>query len=206
MVRPSVPATASDHPATWKFGFPIYHPRDLAAWRAWLAANAGTARGVWVVSWRKASGRAAVPYADLVEEAICFGWIDSTVNALDEERGLQLMTPRKAKGGWTRVNRERVASLEAQGRMTDAGRRAVEVAKANGSWTVYDAVEDLIEPADLAAALDARPAARRAWDAFPPSARKQMLWWVVSAGRPETRAKRIATIVSEAAAGRRAQG
>jgi uncharacterized protein YdeI (YjbR/CyaY-like superfamily) len=142
----------------------------------------------------------------LVEEAISFGWIDSTVNILDDERALQLMTPRKPKSGWTRLNRQRVATLEAQGRMTDAGRRAVEVAKANGSWTIYDAVEDLFEPADLAEALDACPAARTAWDKFPSSARKQMLWWVISSGRPETRASRIAKIVCEAAAGRRARG
>ena len=88
--------------------------------------------------------------------------------------------------------------------MTDAGRRAVEVAKANGSWTIYDSVEDLLEPDDLALALDARPAARVAWDGFPPSARKQMLWWIISARRAETRAGRIAKIVSDAAAGRRA--
>jgi uncharacterized protein YdeI (YjbR/CyaY-like superfamily) len=201
-----VPATASEHPATWKFDFPIYHPPDVGAWRAWLAANHDTARGVWVASWRKASGRDRVPYEDLVEEAICFGWIDSTVNILDDERGLQMMTPRKPKSGWTRLNRDRFAALEAQGRMTDAGRRAVEVAKANGWWTTYDAVEDLIEPEDLAAALDASPAARAAWDGFPPSARKQMLWWVVSAGRPATRAGRITKIVSEAEQGRRGAG
>jgi uncharacterized protein YdeI (YjbR/CyaY-like superfamily) len=203
---PSVPGTASDHPATWKFGFPIYHPADLAAWRAWLAANCDTARGVWVASWRKASGRDAVAYVDLVEEAICFGWIDSTVNTLDDERGLQLMTPRKPKSSWTRLNRRRAAALEAQGRMTDAGRRAVEVAQANGWWAIYDTVEDLREPDDLTEALEGNPAARAAWDGFPPSARKQMLWWVVSSGRPETRANRIAKIVSEAASGRRARG
>jgi uncharacterized protein YdeI (YjbR/CyaY-like superfamily) len=201
-----VPRTASAHPPTWKFDFPIYHPADLASWRAWLAANHATTRGVWVASWRKASGRDPVAYEDLVEEAICFGWIDSTVNTIDDERALQLMTPRKPKSGWTRLNRQRVAALEAQGRMTDAGRRAVQVAKANGWWTIYDAVEDLFEPDDLAAALDASPAARSAWDGFPPSARKQMLWWVVSAGRPETRTSRIAKIVSEAEHGRRAAG
>lgn len=201
-----IPATASDHPAVWKFDYPVYHPRDLAAWRAWLTANHDAARGVWVVSWRKASGREPVPYEQLVEEALCFGWIDSTVNILDYGRGLQLMTPRRPKSGWTRLNRRRVADLEAQDRMTDAGRRTVEVAKANGWWTIYDPVEDLIEPDDLAAALDASPSARAAWDGFPPSARKQLLWWVVSAGRPTTRANRVAKIVSEAEEGRRAVG
>jgi len=203
---PSIPTTASDHPARWKFDFPIYHPPDLAAWRAWLAGNCDTAPGVWVASWRKASGLDPVAYVDLVEEAICFGWIDSTVNILDDARGLQLMTPRKPRSGWTRLNRQRVAALEAQGRMSDAGRGAVQVAKANGWWTIFDSVEDLVEPDDLADALDACPAARSAWAGFPPSARKQMLWRVVSAGRPETRTRRIARIVSEAASGRRSQG
>jgi uncharacterized protein YdeI (YjbR/CyaY-like superfamily) len=201
-----VPASASDHPATWKFGFPIYHPATLAAWRAWLAANCDVARGVWVASWRKGSGRDPIAYEDLVEEAICFGWIDSTVNVLDDDRGLQLMTPRKPKSPWTRLNRQRAAALEAQGRMTDAGRRAIEAARANGWWTIYDSIEDLVEPEDLARALDASPAARAAWDAFPPSARKQMLWWIVSAGKPETRTSRITKIVTEAKEGRRAAG
>src|SRR5690606_22342373 len=107
---------------------------------------------------------------------------------------------------WTRLNRQRVASMEAQGRMTAAGRRAVEVARANGWWTIADAVEDLVEPDELADALAASPPARAAWDGFPPSARKQMLWWVVSAARPATRSGRIATIVAEAEQGRRAVG
>jgi uncharacterized protein YdeI (YjbR/CyaY-like superfamily) len=201
-----IPASASEHPATWKFDFPIYHPANLAAWRAWLAVHGDTARGVWVASWRKGSGRVPVPYEDLVEEAICFGWIDSTVNILDDERALQLMTPRKPKSAWTRLNRQRAAVLETQGRMTGAGRRAVEAAKANGWWTIYDPVEDLREPDDLARALDASARARIAWDGFPPSARKQMLWWVISAGKPETRTTRIAKIVAEAEQGRRAAG
>lgn len=161
---------------------------------------------MWVASWKRATGRPTVPYAQLVEQAICFGWIDSTVNTLDEERGLQLMTPRKARSGWTRLNRARVAALEAAGQMTDAGREAVAIAQANGWWDRYDAVEDLIEPPDLAQALDASPSARTAWDSFPPSARKQMLWTVISAAKPETRSARTAKIVAEAEQGRRAAG
>jgi uncharacterized protein YdeI (YjbR/CyaY-like superfamily) len=201
-----VPPSASDHPATWKFGYPIYHAETRAAWRAWLEQNHASVRGVWLASWRNSTGRPAVPYPEVVEEALCFGWIDSTVNILDEERGLQLLTPRKPRSTWTRLNRQRVAELEAAGLMTEAGRRAVEVARANGWWTILDPVEDLIEPADLAAALDAMPQARKEWDAFPPSARKMMLWWVVSAAKPDTRARRIATIVSKAAHGVRAAG
>ena len=175
-------------------------------WRAWLEQHHATATEVWLVFYKKHTGKPRVPYDDAVEEALCFGWIDSTVNLLDDDRGLQLMTPRKPRSGWTRLNRRRVAEMEAQGRMTDAGRRAVEVAKANGWWTIYDPVEDLLEPDDLAGALDDSPAARTAWDGFPPSARKQMLWSVISAGRPETRSARIAKIVAEAAQGRRAAG
>jgi uncharacterized protein YdeI (YjbR/CyaY-like superfamily) len=201
-----VPPSASDHPATWKFGYPIYHAETRAAWRAWLEQNHASVRGVWLASWRNSTGRPAVPYPEVVEEALCFGWIDSTVNILDEERGLQLLTPRKPRSTWTRLNRQRVAELEAAGLMTEAGRRAVEVARANGWWTILDPVEDLIESADLAAALDAMPQARKEWDAFPPSARKMMLWWVVSAAKPDTRARRIATIVSKAAHGVRAAG
>lgn len=203
MVDGDVPPTASEHPPTWKFGYAIYHAETRAAWRAWLAANHASAPGVWLASWKRGTGRPAVPYDETVEEALCFGWIDSTVNTLDEERTLQLMTPRRPRSGWTRRNRDRVARLEAEGRMTEAGRRAVEVAQRTGWWRRYDAVEDLVEPDELAAALDAVPQARAHWDGFPPSARKQMLWWVVSAAKPETRARRIAAIVANAERGRR---
>jgi len=203
---PSVPPTASDHPATWKFDYPIYHPLTRAQWRAWLAANHTVDRGVWVCSWRQATGRPRVAYEDLVEEALCFGWIDSTVNTLDDERGLNLMTHRKPKSTWTRLNRRRIASLDRAGLVTPAGWRAVEVAKANGWWTITDPVEDLLEPDDLAAALDDDPDARRQWDRFPPSARKAMLWWVISAVKDDTRARRVAAIVEQARDGRRAQG
>jgi uncharacterized protein YdeI (YjbR/CyaY-like superfamily) len=201
-----VPLTASDHPTTWRFGYPIFHAESREAWRTWLQVNHARERGVWLCSWKANTGRPACPYPDAVEEAICFGWIDSTVNTLDDERGLQLMTPRRARSGWTRLNRRRADEQEAAGRMTDAGRRSVEVAKANGWWTLMDPVEDLLEPDDLAAALDASPDARTAWDGFPPSSRKQMLWWVITAAKPDTRARRIARIVTDAAHGRRAQG
>lgn len=201
-----VPRSASHHPASGKFDYPIYHAETRAQLRAWLAAHHETAPGVWLCSWRSSTGRPACPYPEVVEEAICFGWIDSTAGRLDDERGLQLLTRRRARSTWTRLNRRRVADMEAAGLMTDAGRRAVEVARANGWWTILDPVEDLLEPDDLATALDAESAARLAWDAFPPSARKAMLWWVISAARAETRATRIAQVVAGAAVGRRARG
>ena len=199
------PPTRSSHPATWKFGYPIHHAETRAEWRAWLDANHGAARGVWLCSWRAATGRPRCPYPEVVEEAICFGWIDSTANTLDGERGLQLLTPRKPKSPWTRLNRQRAAAMESAGLMTDAGRRAVAIAVQNGWWMIYDPVEDLIEPDDLTVALEAIPAARTMWDRFPPSARKLMLWWVISAAKVETRQGRIDDIVVNAAVGERAR-
>ena len=198
--------THSEHPATGKFGYPIVHAETRAEWRSWLADNHGAERGVWLCSWRTPTGRPRCPYPDAVEEAICFGWIDSTTTILDEERGLQLYTPRRGKSAWTRLNRERAADMEARGLMAAAGRDAIAVARANGWWTISEQVEDLIDPPDLIAALDRFTGARAAWNAFPPSARKQMLWTIVSAAREETRAARIERIATEAAEGRRALG
>lgn len=202
----TAPPSSSDHPATWKFDYPIFHAVSRADWRKWLDHNHDAEPGVWLCSWRPATGKPACPYPDAVEEAICFGWIDSTGSTLDDERGLQLYTPRRPKSSWTRLNRRRVDAMEAAGLMTPAGRRAVEVARANGWWTIFDAVEDLEEPDELAAALDANPDARGHWDAFPAGARKQMLWWVVSAAKPETRIRRVTAIVDAAAVGERARG
>ncbi len=185
---------------------PIFHAESRSQWRAWLQAHHDSERGVWLCSWKRHTGRSVCPYPDAVEEAICFGWIDATVNVLDDDRALQLMTPRKAKSSWTRLNRRRAETMEAAGLMTDAGRRTIAVAQANGWWTIYDPVEDLIEPPELAAALDASPPARRQWDAFPPSAKKAMLWWVIVAVKDDTRRQRVATIVAKAAIGERAQG
>jgi uncharacterized protein YdeI (YjbR/CyaY-like superfamily) len=202
----SVAPSSSRHPAVWKFGYPIYHAETRAQWRAWLEVNHDVESGVWLCSWRAASGKPRCPYPAVVEEAICFGWIDSTVSVLDDDRGLQLVTPRRPKSPWTRLNRRRVADMEAAGLMADAGRRAVEVARDSGWWTIFDPVEDLVEPDDFALALDTNAVARTAWDGFPPSARKVMLWWVISAVKENTRARRIATIVTKAACGERAQG
>lgn len=202
----SVPESSSTHAATGKFDYRIYHAESRAQLRAWFEFNHDREPGVWLCSWRTDTGKPRCPYPEVVEEALCFGWIDSTAGGLDDDRNLQLLTPRKPKSSWTRLNRQRVADMEAAGLMTDAGRAVVEIAKSNGWWTIYDAVEDLIEPKELAAALDANVAAREAWDSFPPSARKMMLWWVISAAKAETQARRIETIVEKAEAGERAQG
>ena len=187
-------------------GREIVHPASLAEWRSWLAANHATSNGVWLASWRSATGRATVPYELLVEEALCFGWIDGLLNVLDDERRAILVTPRRRGSAWSRSNKERVDRLISEGRMTEAGLAVIERARADGSWSLLDAAEALEEPDDLAAALDANPAARRHWSAFPPGVRRGHIGWVLLAKRPETRARRIATIVGEAAENRRATG
>lgn len=178
---------------------------DRAELRAWLEVNAERTEGIWLVTYKRSSGRPAPTYDEIVEEALCFGWIDSTVRGLDDERAMLLFTPRKPVSTWSAVNKRRLETLLPSGRMTERGLRAIEVAKANGSWELLDAVERMEVPDDLAQALQAA-GARAAWDGFPPGARKQMLWQVVSAKREPTRRARIEKIVSEAEEGRRAWG
>jgi uncharacterized protein YdeI (YjbR/CyaY-like superfamily) len=170
---------------------PEVEPADRGGWRAWLEANHHTARGVWLISARPSSGRTTVDYEAAVEEALCFGWVDSRGGAVDDQRTKLYFAPRKPTSGWARPNKERVERLLAAGRMAPAGVAAIERAKANGSWTILDAVERLEVPPDLGAALDERPPARANWDAFPRSARRAMLEWIVLARRDETRARRI---------------
>jgi uncharacterized protein YdeI (YjbR/CyaY-like superfamily) len=168
------------------------HPADRGEWRAWLAANHADAPGAWLVSWKSATGRRRLAYGDAVEEALCVGWVDSRAGTIDEERSRLLFTPRKRGSGWSRPNKERIARLVDAGLMRPAGLAVVEAAKADGSWTALDDVENLVEPPALAAALDADPRARDHWDAFPRSARRAILEWISAAKRPETTARRIA--------------
>jgi uncharacterized protein YdeI (YjbR/CyaY-like superfamily) len=186
-------------------GRPVVHPETRAELRAWLEDNHATSTGVWLASWKKATGRPAVPYDDIVEEALCFGWIDSTVNTLDDRRAAILFTPRKKRSVWSAVNKRRLAPLLDRGLVTPAGLAVIERAKADGSWSALDAVERLEEPPELAAALDAVPGARANWDRFAPSARKGILWWVVSAKKDETRARRVAEVVAKAAENKKAR-
>ena len=185
-------------------GRPLLHPETREAWRAWLKRNHEDTDGAWLARWTKASGRTPLAYDAVLEEALCFGWIDGLTHSLGDGRQAHLMTPRRKGSIWSRSNKDRVARLIADGRMTDAGLAAIESAKADGSWSMADAAEALIEPDELAAALDANPEARRQWDAFPKSPRRALIWWVMSAKRPETHNRRVTEIVEQAALGRRA--
>ena len=168
---------------------------DRAAWRAWLETNHATSRGVWLVFDKKSARRDRLAYGDAVEEALCFGWIDSLARSIDEARYCQLFTPRKPKSTWSRSNKERVERLSAAGLLRPAGMAAIEEARRNGAWSSLDAVDALEIPRDLARALAKAPTAKRNFDAFPPSARRGYLYWVTSAKRPATREKRIVAVV-----------
>ncbi len=175
------------------------HPKTRSEWRRWLEQHHATSTGVWLVSYKKATGKPRLEYAEAVEEALCFGWVDSKAATLDEERSMLTFTPRNPKSAWSRPNKERVARLGKEGRMAKAGLDAVATAKSNGSWTALDSVEALKVPPDLAKALAGNKKAKRYFDVFPPSSKRIILWWIESAKREETRARRISETVRLAA-------
>ncbi len=183
---------------------PYVHADDRATWRAWLAANHGTASGAWLVTWRARSGHAGLDYEAAVEEALCVGWVDSTGGRFDDDRGKLYFAPRKPRSVWAASNKARVERLIREGRMLPAGLAAIERAKANGSWEVLDSVERLEIPPDLAEALAGHDAAAANFDSFPPSARRLLLAWIATARRPETRATRVARVAAAAARNERA--
>ncbi len=185
---------------------PEIHADDRATWRAWLDGNHDTSSGAWLITWRPRSGRGGIAYEEAIEEALCFGWVDSTAGRVDDDRGKLYFAPRKPRSGWAATNKARVERLIAAARMAPAGLAAIERAKGNGSWIVLDSVERHEVPVDLAAALAARSSAEANFAAFPPSARKQMLAWVALALRPETRAARIEAIAEAASRNVRARG
>ena len=176
-----------------------YYAKDRAEWRAWLAEHHATSAGIWLIYFKKESGKPRVAYEDAVEEALCFGWVDSRPNAIDDQSYMQLFSPRKAKSPWSKINKKRVEQLIAQGLMTEAGLKKIEAAKADGSWNSYDEVDDLVMPDDLAQALAANETANTYFQAFSPSSKKIIYWWIASAKRPETRSKRIEETVQLAA-------
>lgn len=167
------------------------HPKTRAEWRTWLEQNHTRAEGVWLISYKKATGKPRFEYDEAVEEALCFGWIDSKPNKLDEERSMLWFAPRKAGTGWSKPNKERVERMLKAGQMAPAGLAKVEAAKKDGSWTALDAVEALGIPPDLAQALKASKAAQQNFEAFPRSVKRGILEWILNAKRPETRAKRV---------------
>jgi uncharacterized protein YdeI (YjbR/CyaY-like superfamily) len=174
---------------------------ERGKWRAWLEENHSRAEGAWVVTFKKHCPDRHVPWPDVVQESICFGWIDSRTRRVDDDRVKLLVSPRKPGSIWSAVNRKHVAELEVSGLMAPAGQAVVDAARADGGWNFLDDIDALIEPDDLATALDEQPPARNAWDEARESDKKRALFHIKTAKRPETRARRIEEIVTRLLAG-----
>lgn len=169
---------------------------NRAAWRAWLEKNHATESELWLIYYKKHCGKKSIRYEEAVEEALCYGWIDSIVKRLDDERYMQKYTPRKRKSIWSKLNKSRVERLVKNGRMTAVGLAVIEAAKKDGSWDRLSAVEEEpVMPDDLADVLSQNASAGRFFHSLAPSYQKQYLWWLLSAKRPETRKKRLIAIV-----------
>lgn len=175
-------------------------------WRAWLKKNHARTIGIWLVTWKKATPAKHLSYDAIVEEALCFGWIDSLPRKLDESRTMLYLSPRKPKSVWSKLNKERIERLIAARRMAAPGLKAIEVAKSNGSWNSIDAAEAFKMPADLQRALKKDRKALVHYESFPPGARKQILTWLLDARTEQTRARRISIVVELAAKNIRANG
>ncbi|HEX2893145.1 MAG TPA: YdeI/OmpD-associated family protein [Marmoricola sp.] len=180
-------------------GREVVVPVTADAWRRWLGARPERPEGVWVVYRKKSSHLTGPTYDDLLDEALCHGWIDSRGRRVDDDRMIQWFSPRRPGGLWSARNKRRLEELTRTGRMTPAGQAAIDRAVADGSWSQLDQVDALVVPPDLAAALAASPRARAAYDALPDSAKREHLWRVHSARRPATRAARIREIVGQLA-------
>ena len=172
------------------------HPKSRAEWRKWLEENQARKEGIWLISYKKDTGKPRFDYDESVEEALCFGWVDSKPAKLDDERSMLWFAPRKPKTNWSKLNKDRVEKMIKAGLMAPAGLAKVEAAKKDGSWNALDGVEALEIPPDLAKALSKNKTAKEYFEAFPRSVKRGILEWILNAKRPETRAKRIEETVT----------
>lgn len=170
-------------------------PSSRQAWREWLQANHAKKQAVWLIYYKKKSNLPTVIYSDAVDEALCFGWIDSKAKPIDEEKYMQFFTKRKPKSIWSKINKEKIERLTKEGLMTKAGFEIIEIAKQNGSWTILDESEALIIPEDLKKGFQKSTAAMDYFSSLSRSDKRNILQWLVLAKRQETREKRIAEII-----------
>jgi uncharacterized protein YdeI (YjbR/CyaY-like superfamily) len=178
-----------------------FRARDRAAWTAWLEDHHATAPEVFLVFHRKATGKPTISYAEAVEEALCFGWIDGVKHKLDDERYTYRFTPRRPGSKWSAINKQRVAALRAAGKLRPAGLAAIEAARSSGAWDAERVVVSGM-PAELAAALRAAPRAKAAFDKLPAGQRRLLQQWVHDAKQAETRERRAAKAASLLATGK----
>ncbi|RFM32384.1 YdeI/OmpD-associated family protein [Chitinophaga silvisoli] len=171
-------------------------PANRQEWRQWLQEHHASARSVWLVYYKKQANRPTLSWSEAVDEALCFGWIDSTARTIDEEKFMQFFTKRKAGSVWSKINKEKIKRLTAAGLMTPAGRKCVALARKNGSWSILDEAEALIIPKDLEQAFTSRRGSKAHFRSLSRSVQKTYLQKLVLAKRPETRLKRIQEIVN----------
>jgi len=184
--------------------FKDFHPSSRQEWRDWLEENHDQADGIWFVYFKKSANKPRVSYDEVVEEALCFGWIDSLPRKMDERRSKLLFTPRKPRSVWSKLNKTRVEKLMADGAMTAIGLAKIEAAKKDGSWNVLNASDNLEMPADLLEAFERNKTAQVNFEAFTESVRRVILSWIFSAKRDETRTARVEKTVTMAAVNKRA--
>lgn len=176
-----------------------FYPKNNKEWRKWLEKNHEKLDSVWVVMYKKASEKPTISWSEAVDEALCFGWIDSIKKKLDEESSIQFFSKRKPKSTWSKINKDKVERLTEAGLMKKAGDKAIATAKENGSWNLLDEVDALTIPKDLEKLFKAHKGSGVYFDTLSKSVKKMILYWIISAKRPETRLKRI-TEVAELAA------
>jgi uncharacterized protein YdeI (YjbR/CyaY-like superfamily) len=176
-----------------------FTPQNKEEWRAWLQQNHLKAESVWLIYFKKHTGLPTVSWSDTVDQALCFGWIDSLVRPIDEEKFMRLFTRRKPKSVWSAINKEKVAKLIESNLMMPAGLSATETAKSNGYWDKLNDVDNLLLPADLESALSQNEPARIFFHQMSNSAQRSLLQWLTMARKDQTRSKRIIEIVDCAA-------
>jgi uncharacterized protein YdeI (YjbR/CyaY-like superfamily) len=181
-----------------------FYADSQATWREWLMENHQTTQAVWLIIYKKESGVPSVYYSEAVDEALCFGWIDSKPNKRDENSFYQFFSQRNPKSNWSKVNKLKVEALVAANKMMPAGFKMIELAKQIGTWDALNDVDALIIPEDLAALLAANPPAQENFDKFPPSTKRGILEWILNAKQAATRLKRIEETVALAAENKRA--
>jgi uncharacterized protein YdeI (YjbR/CyaY-like superfamily) len=177
----------------------LFHPQTVPQWRAWLEQHHARPQGVWLVSYKQATGKPRISYDEAVETALCFGWIDSKPRALDEERSALWFSPRKKGSAWSQNNKQRIERLLADGRMHASGLACIGQARDDGSWSRLDSVEALEVPPDLQLAFDAHAGAAGYFEAFPRSTRRAILEWIGNAKTAATRSRRVLETASLAA-------
>lgn len=167
--------------------------------RNWLLKNYDKTESVWLVKWKKDSGKSYFGYDEMVDVLIAFGWVDSLPKKLDEKKTMHRISPRNPKSNWSKVNKERVKRLSKDGKMHAWGIKLVEQAKKNGAWNFLDDVERLIIPPDLDIALKAEGKAKLYYERFPNSSKRNILEWIKNAKQTSTRERRIEEVAKKAA-------